>query len=848
MDDKKVGLQTDPILIQRKLDFQDDIASSDFWSIYSEYIYECARANGCRPDVAVEVRQDVLLRLQMGSLDNQQEEVVDSSKLIEKIKEEVKSIASLQKNHEEKVKPSELIEKIKEEVVETKEIIKKIEEEDKTTVKLQINLQENKEKCTLISKYKEEIKKKREFIKKIEDLEKCRWISINPMIAGEGIHNPKVREFRHILLDSYELPIEDQYRLYRNSRLPIAALVNSKGMSLHAIVKIEAGTDFDIYNHRVDFLYEVIEKLNKVIKKYCDLKNINELIKKNDEVLTNINEELKGNNADKNIDEELERNINDGVKKNNALGNTINTMLKRIDQVFMKDTFFVEKNINEELERNDGEFNESIKDVIKKNNEGLKNILKGLKENNDVKNTDEELEDDEALMKSLNEVMKKNDEVLKNINEGREKKNEVIKDRFFIVNFQKRKPSRFSRIPGIFVGNVPQYLVATNLGLPSWREWENCIRGFEDSVYEPPDTYPEIPQPKEDWRSHDAVRYVQSLFNGDEKVVCLCAKGALHRFDSSKAKFRTFLVTIIKYCIKDALRREYRHRRWYGSEENVKETGDDEQLNSIGKKAILDLEKIADESRPVVFDEDGLRFRVIVKQLFNEVLRKTQTSTEDIFWKYVIEGKKPQDIIDEYRDKETIDEEGKKKTITEGGIYEIKSRVLKKVKKAFKEKCRKFDLGPLKFDHNEMIEQWKSFPEENRLANSKKTKPVAIDNSEFMDRSQKVYDLIQHIPPPRKDEQFVILINDQNPDRNEWIPLEKNGMTIGSGQNSDIILNDEGVSELHARLKKSGNRWIVQDQSSRNYTRVNGEIVDSEELISYDVIQIASLDLAYFVS
>ncbi len=47
--------------------------------------------------------------------------------------------------------------------------------------------------------------------------------------------------------------------MIRELELPVAALVSSGGKSLHAIVRIEAGS-FEEYRSRVDYLYAVCEK------------------------------------------------------------------------------------------------------------------------------------------------------------------------------------------------------------------------------------------------------------------------------------------------------------------------------------------------------------------------------------------------------------------------------------------------------------------------------------------------------------------------------------------------------------------------------------------------------------
>lgn len=84
------------------------------------------------------------------------------------------------------------------------------------------------------------------------------WIRFNPL-DGKGVKNENVTEFRYALVESDCMPIEEQYALLQQLELPVACLVHSGGKSLHAIVRVEAGS-YEEYRKRVDYLYEVCEK------------------------------------------------------------------------------------------------------------------------------------------------------------------------------------------------------------------------------------------------------------------------------------------------------------------------------------------------------------------------------------------------------------------------------------------------------------------------------------------------------------------------------------------------------------------------------------------------------------
>lgn len=102
-------------------------------------------------------------------------------------------------------------------------------------------------------------------LKKYKDLDKAfgtinkeagAWIRINPTT---GASDKNVTDFRYALVESDDLPIEEQKKLLVNLKLPIAALVDSGGKSVHAIVKISA-SDYSEYKQRVSFLYDWLSK------------------------------------------------------------------------------------------------------------------------------------------------------------------------------------------------------------------------------------------------------------------------------------------------------------------------------------------------------------------------------------------------------------------------------------------------------------------------------------------------------------------------------------------------------------------------------------------------------------
>lgn len=84
------------------------------------------------------------------------------------------------------------------------------------------------------------------------------WVRFNPL-DGKGVKNENVTEYRYALVESDEADLSKQNALIRELELPVAALVYSGSKSLHAIVKVEAGS-LEEYKKRVEYLYKICDK------------------------------------------------------------------------------------------------------------------------------------------------------------------------------------------------------------------------------------------------------------------------------------------------------------------------------------------------------------------------------------------------------------------------------------------------------------------------------------------------------------------------------------------------------------------------------------------------------------
>lgn len=83
------------------------------------------------------------------------------------------------------------------------------------------------------------------------------WIRFNPL-DGEGVRNANVTAWRYALVECDNIPKDKQLPLYKQLNLPIAVAVDSGNKSVHAIVRIEAGSEQE-YKRRVEYLYKVLQ-------------------------------------------------------------------------------------------------------------------------------------------------------------------------------------------------------------------------------------------------------------------------------------------------------------------------------------------------------------------------------------------------------------------------------------------------------------------------------------------------------------------------------------------------------------------------------------------------------------
>lgn len=78
--------------------------------------------------------------------------------------------------------------------------------------------------------------------------------------------------------------------------------------------------------------------------------------------------------------------------------------------------------------------------------------------------------------------------------------------------------------------------------------------------------------------------------------------------------------------------------------------------------------------------------------------------------------------------------------------------------------------------------------------------------------------------------------------------LDKESLSVGRHNQSDIFLNDITVSRHHAEIHREGRGYNVADLGSLNGTYVNRERVDKADLSSGDELQIGKFRLLFLAA
>jgi len=76
------------------------------------------------------------------------------------------------------------------------------------------------------------------------------------------------------------------------------------------------------------------------------------------------------------------------------------------------------------------------------------------------------------------------------------------------------------------------------------------------------------------------------------------------------------------------------------------------------------------------------------------------------------------------------------------------------------------------------------------------------------------------------------------PDRGKSFRIDNNVLYIGSGNQNDIVINDNKVAQRHSKIWGANNKFFIQDLQSDQGTKVNNNFIEQVELYDNDLIEI----------
>jgi pSer/pThr/pTyr-binding forkhead associated (FHA) protein len=79
------------------------------------------------------------------------------------------------------------------------------------------------------------------------------------------------------------------------------------------------------------------------------------------------------------------------------------------------------------------------------------------------------------------------------------------------------------------------------------------------------------------------------------------------------------------------------------------------------------------------------------------------------------------------------------------------------------------------------------------------------------------------------------------------ISLNQDVITIGRKADNDIVIDNQAVSGYHARIKKEGRSFFIEDANSLNGTYLNGQKMSKGELHNGDIVLIGVHTLDIFL-
>lgn len=294
-----------------------------------------------------------------------------------------------------------------------------------------------------------------------------------------------------------------------------------------------------------------------------------------------------------------------------------------------------------------------------------------------------------------------------------------------------------------------------------------------------------------------------------ESMVNLIKNLPTFEYNQEKGYFRSYLKTIVIRRVRDAFRREGKYIA-----EGRDKTGE-ERLESSK------LENIPDSSHGRETNMDLLWVKTALNQALKRSFAKVDPLTYKSFCLHVL-------------DEVPVAEVAAKLGIArERNIYEHKRRVMEILKREFKIVLEELEgETAVKVDEN----LFKQALEELLEGESEQRMTMIIDNQPLKMFEQITFlkEKLKDFNVPEGEGAFLL-----SADKEIGVFKLSKKTVLGRDETSDLILDGDGVSGVHASIEETKRGWLLKDEYSTNGVFINGKRIQRESFLKNgDIIQI----------
>ena len=313
-----------------------------------------------------------------------------------------------------------------------------------------------------------------------------------------------------------------------------------------------------------------------------------------------------------------------------------------------------------------------------------------------------------------------------------------------------------------------------------------------------------------------------------ETIISLIRQLPNFTYDLDKGRFRSFIKTIVKRRVYDIYRKESKY---------VRITNHDDGTESDIASDIAAIDKMHYKGKvpDLAYDSDLVWIDSLLKKAIKLTAEKLDPKTYQSFKLYVLEEKPVEEVV-------------QSTGIGQGTVYQHKSRFLSTLKKEFYKLINETsERGEVNIDKQgeKIFSQALAKVVEGRI-DLKTTFLVSTPPEKLLNRLKIVKEIINELEENANAYKNALVVI-ENGKKNTYEISDST--TIGRAKASDIILDYDDVSTVHASILKDKNsNFTIMDTDSSNGTYLNGKRLEqTKKLISGDIIQIGANSAMVFI-